>query len=415
MSLFDSASLVVTPNGYKATKLYSVIPSDGTGDMTFARAGNTATRVNASGYIQAVNADIPRLDYFGGGCPKLLLEPQRTNLSSYSNDFTNGNYSPSGITITANDTQSPDGTTNAAKFTALAGSGFRQLIRNHNLSSGQTSISFFAKGGTKDFIFFSIYSSNIFPGGFNYQDTTITLSTNGVVTGGTINPTFKIENYGNGWKRINCSFNAINAGTLTVNFGLSKTSSQPNGTFDGTETSYFYGFQLEAGSYATSYIPTTTAAVTRNADDCYKTGISSLIGQASGTLFIDYNFQQYDSSVKVLNVLGITDNDVSLTYISSNLRLLVTNNANIVINQNYAGFYNSGRYKIAFAYSLNNAALYINGTQVATFNNCSFNFTSAYRLSLTANNNFYGDFDLNSTALWKTRLSNAELAALTSL
>jgi hypothetical protein len=87
MNLLDTASLVVTPNGYKASKLYSIVPSDGTGDMTFARTGDTATRVNSSGLIESVTANKPRLDYLDSTCPKLLLEPQRTNLLTYSSDF----------------------------------------------------------------------------------------------------------------------------------------------------------------------------------------------------------------------------------------------------------------------------------------------------------------------------------------
>lgn len=82
MSLLDKASLVMTPNAVKATKVYSVIPSNGNGDMTFARATPaSATRTNSNGVIETVAIDVPRLNYDSvGGCPSLLLEPQRTNL-----------------------------------------------------------------------------------------------------------------------------------------------------------------------------------------------------------------------------------------------------------------------------------------------------------------------------------------------
>lgn len=79
MSLFDDASLVLTPNGYKASKLYSIKPTSGAGDMTVVRA-TTATRVNSAGVIESVAINVPRLDYTGGGCPKILIEPLRTNL-----------------------------------------------------------------------------------------------------------------------------------------------------------------------------------------------------------------------------------------------------------------------------------------------------------------------------------------------
>jgi hypothetical protein len=79
MSLLDTASLILTPNGYKASKLYSVKPTDATGDMVVSR-GTSATRVNSVGLIELMPIDVPRLDYTGGGCPKILVEPARTNL-----------------------------------------------------------------------------------------------------------------------------------------------------------------------------------------------------------------------------------------------------------------------------------------------------------------------------------------------
>ena len=80
MSFFDDASLVLTPNGYKASKLYSIKPTSGLGDMTVVRA-TTATRVNSAGVIESVAINVPRLDYPPlGGCPSILVEPLRTNL-----------------------------------------------------------------------------------------------------------------------------------------------------------------------------------------------------------------------------------------------------------------------------------------------------------------------------------------------
>jgi hypothetical protein len=80
MSLFDDASLVLTPNGVKSGKVYSIKPTDGVGDFDFTRA-SSATRVNSDGLIETVSTGVPRLNYPPlGGCPSLLLEPQSTNL-----------------------------------------------------------------------------------------------------------------------------------------------------------------------------------------------------------------------------------------------------------------------------------------------------------------------------------------------
>jgi len=100
MNLYDSASLLVTPNGYKASKIYSAKPTDGSGDLTFTRA-STAMRRNSSGIWESVANNVPRLQYpVGGGCPSWLFEPQNTNEcidsdNGFSNDGTNGSSAPS--------------------------------------------------------------------------------------------------------------------------------------------------------------------------------------------------------------------------------------------------------------------------------------------------------------------------------
>ena len=79
MSLYTDASLIMYPSGVKASKIYCQKPTDGSGDLTFSRA-STATYIDANGARQTAASNVPRIDYTGGGCGKLLLEPQRTNL-----------------------------------------------------------------------------------------------------------------------------------------------------------------------------------------------------------------------------------------------------------------------------------------------------------------------------------------------
>ena len=84
----STPSIALIPSGYKESKLYSQLPINGDGDLTFART-TIANRVNEQGVIEDVNADVPRLDYSDGGCPVLLLEPSSTNLwVAYSDDYT---------------------------------------------------------------------------------------------------------------------------------------------------------------------------------------------------------------------------------------------------------------------------------------------------------------------------------------
>jgi len=135
MSLLDTASLVVTPNGTKASKLYSVVPSSGAGDLDVTRA-TTATRVNSSGLIESVASNVPRLDYTNGSCPSILVEPQRTNLALYSEDLSNVNWVKDGFTISDNATNSPDGTTTADKLVSSASSGNKIIYQIVTTSIG---------------------------------------------------------------------------------------------------------------------------------------------------------------------------------------------------------------------------------------------------------------------------------------
>lgn len=153
MSKYDNAGLVMIPSGYKASKVYSVIPNTTDGDFDFTR-GSTATRVNKDGLIEVVASNVPRLDYpFIDGvvqdCPSLLLEPQRSNFVSYSEDFSQSywNKSTSDSTpiplVTANYAISPDGTQNAyrVQLTLPTDNEFavvRRLVINPNTPVGST-------------------------------------------------------------------------------------------------------------------------------------------------------------------------------------------------------------------------------------------------------------------------------------
>ena len=135
----------------QGTKLYSVLPSDGSGDFDYTR-GSAATRINAQGLIETVANTSSRLNYplLDGkvvGCPHHLLEPQRANLVTYSEDISQIT-SQSNITITDNQVISPDGTLNAASFIDNSTNGVHRAFTNYSssIASGQlVSHSIFAK------------------------------------------------------------------------------------------------------------------------------------------------------------------------------------------------------------------------------------------------------------------------------
>ena len=122
-------SITMIPSGYKSQKVYSVLPTNGDGDLTFSR-NDAGTRVNKDGLIEKVATDIPRLDYSDGSCPSLLLELTSTNLAIYSQDFSQSNWSVFDVSKSANSVLSTDGTLNGTRLTALSGTNraFQQLV-----------------------------------------------------------------------------------------------------------------------------------------------------------------------------------------------------------------------------------------------------------------------------------------------
>lgn len=420
MSLFDSASLVVTPNGYKATKLYSVIPTDGTGDMTFARAGNTATRVNASGLIEAVNADIPRLDYFGGGCPKLLLEPQRTNLILQSQDISSASWiKTNSPTIVSNVAVAPDGTTTADSIQDTTGSTFKSVGQSFSVSANSTlTFSFFIKKETTktNFAGFSLY----FTGGTIKSVYASIDETNGatqILTGSSLSATLKTESYGNYYRvSMTTTDNGSNT-TVIAEFFATISTNGVNFNAGISSPRTIWGLQLEAGSYATSYIPTTTAAVTRNADSCTKASITSLVGQTEGTIFLNFTITNtMSNSETLLNLSDNTSNNYIRIYSSlGRLAFISFTSGSVGIGYNIETSLAVGTYKVAIAYKTNDVSIYFNGTQLNSLSSFSVPAMNKLNLGSLFADIFYANTKINSSALWKTRLSNADLAALTSL
>ena len=406
MSVFyDEASLVLVPSGYKASKVYAQKPLTADGQLTFSRA-STATRVNASGLIETVASNVPRLDYLGSTCQKLQLEPQRSNLALHSSAFDNAGWGKTRATITANASVSPDGTTSAelytdGTFTANAGFMDAGIV----VTSGSTyTLSVFIKAGTSPFVVVGLYDTQ--DNGVLFNTTT-----NATTTFGTIS-NVQVDSYGNGWYRVSFS-RVVTDATVYPNFSVRPTNSFT--AYNGTSslTAQIWGAQLEAGAYATSYIPTTSAAVTRLADACSKTGISSLIGQTEGAIFIDVNldtrqhftyFVIAPDATSAANYLGIYMSNAIIGFES-----VVGSALQAGINLSNSA---TGRFKIAAAYKANDFVLYVNGTQVGTDTSGSVPTCSQVGLYQYNQNQ---PLKYNQALLFKTRLTNAQLAEITQL
>ena len=360
---FDDASLVNIPTAYKATKLYSIKPTDGSGDFTFARS-TTATRVNESGLIESVGVNAPRIDY-SNGVPSLLLEPQRTNLFTQSNDFSG--WTIVNGTLTANFATSPDGTTNASKINFTTGG---ELYQTTILSSGATyTLSFYAKvsSGTFDFTFGNI-------------DNTLT---SGTAT--------------TDWQRFEVTQVAA--------------STSQDIKLDATDTGdlLIYGFQVEAGTYATSYISTSGATVTRTNDVSYINDIltKGLITATEFTLFIELTAEEVVRESGIIFLLGTTSNRIFIyndVNVSSRPKIYIDDGAfqNIALSQDYS--------KIAIKVQSNAVDVFVDGSNVLSTTQ-SLDFTANSNLSLNGGNR---KALIGNMLIFATALSDAECITLTT-
>ena len=259
---------MVTPLLPKLTLDFTTAALDGR--ITFARttgASSPATYVNSGGYITAATNDQPRFDYdpISNACKGLLIEESITNviLESQSMDGANWlriNLNTTGTPPYVDVAISPDGTQNADKLIESTANGSHDIRQAYTGSvSTAYTYSFFAKAAERTKV-------NVFIGGPGAS------AEYDLIAGTSLGAGSSIQSYGNGWYRCiitaattagSGAFNAIvilNNGTTTSYTG------------DGTSGLYAWGFQLEAGGVATSYIPTTAAALTRNADVATITG-----------------------------------------------------------------------------------------------------------------------------------------------
>lgn len=362
--------------------------------------------------------NIPRLDYTNASCPSILVEPQRTNLLLRSEEFDNAYWSKSNLTITANAETSPDGYNNADAFVESTDSvnTNHQVVRGGFSFTSGTSYTFsiFVKPNSSRSLRLA-FSSAIFGTNSTFFD----LQNKSVLsqTGGTAS----IVEYSNGYLR--CSFTATATSTGSGDIFFNSA----NGTTrdyigNGTTCFYLYGAQLEAGSNATSYIPTVASTVTRNADVISKSGISSLIGQTEGTVFAEVDWKSrtsVDSRIIISIQDGATANRISIGFGGTNqnqITAVAVNSSGVVaISQANLGQFPEGITKISAAYNASGIQLFVNGTAIA-LGALSGIYPSLNVIGLgNRNSSFFLDDRIRAAALFPTRLDNATLQQLTTL
>ena len=379
----------------------------------------TTTSVSAG-----ILEDMPRLDYSGGAsCPSLLLEPQRANLITHSEYL--ANYPVNRGSVSSNAATSPEGVQNAASLVPTTDNGDHTIQSTNSLSATTYTISCFAKNNGNDISLTLAYNSS------NWTGCIFDLVNGEAKTpqqrGSQSVCTADIESYGDGWYR--CSITATlwtaYAGWFTFvslvnDADGSLGSSWGRQSFVGvpSETAYLYGLEIEQGSYPTSYIPTYGTSQTRSNDSCVATSVSDVIGQTDGTMFFDVNISRVvgNEAIGTINS-GAYANHATIQRVGNTIQFVrnsaTQSGATIVTSATIT----AGRYKLAIAYKSGDTACFLNGAQVSTtqtqtFTNATLN---AVKIGTDAIGALPISDSINQALLFKTRLTNAELAALTTI
>jgi hypothetical protein len=425
--LLEKASIITTPTAYSDGVLHSVKPSESPyGDFTFTR-NDAGTRVNASGNIESIGVDLPRIDYRGGS-GSLLLEPEATNTATDSNDFTTGDIfvssgrGISGVVRTSNQAISPDGTNNAWSIVdnnngGLGNSYYRWTSLNVLTNTYNTLSLFVKKQGNNDWVYlrtlgFTDIGGSVF---FNISNGTLGY------TDSVLNPS--IEDYGNGWYRISITFNTLDSSGI-IQLALATSDGINNITRDGTNGVYIYGLQAESHAtrqYATSYIPTSGSIQTRGADSAIDAGSSDLISSTEGVLYAELSTVLNTDSKRISLSDGNSLNRVEFGFdiASNSLRIIVKSNDNDIINsQEVISSDITNFIKVAIKYKSGDTKVFVNGNSVGNTSTVSFsNIGTMDRLNLSTHTSSAYHFQgkVKCVAVFKEALTDAELTCLTTI
>lgn len=389
----------------------------------FSVVRSTVKRVlNSSGVLAEVAINTPAFEFNADGTYRgLLVEPAATNLALRSAAF-NTTWGKSDITVTDNSIASPDGTTTADTITEGT-AGTAEIFQTCTIASGSTAtFSIHIKANANnDFVRLIISQSGGFGNRvqtwFNLTNNTFGNSANvGTATGVTV----ASQLLPNGWYRISLS-GAIPSVTSYV-ISVSSAASSGSSTRVNNASYYLWGAQLETGSVATSYIPTVASTANRTADSVTLTGASSLIGQTEGTLYAEIVARNFNSATTIRRLLTISDGTTSnrigiASALSQDYRLqgvVVTGGSTVAQIIQTSNNTQDAVIKSAIGYKLDDVAFYVNGSSIGT--DTSATIPTCNRIDI--GNQLGGEQFLNgwirSVALFPTRLSNAQLQALTT-
>ena len=381
--------------------------------FSFERA-SSATVVNKAGLIETVGSGEPRIDYKDDVNGSLLLEPQRTNSITYSEDFSQSAWAKSGTSVVSGFT-SPYKTENAFKLVESTSNQAHTITSSTGtVTSGATTTkSIIVKPNGRRWILLLDIQKPSSRAWFDLE-----LGVVGSLQSEAISS--NIEKLSNGYFRCS-STSSVNGTSSTLRMDIVQGDNITTGyQGDGTSGVYIYAAQLEEGSYPTSYIPTQGSAVTRLEDACTNGGNEQVINSTEGVLYAEISALANGGDDRQISISsGSTSNRVSFQYNSSTnlLAMFVFIGGVAQETFTYTVADSTNISKVALKYKANDCSFYVNGVEVSS--GIAFTGFSASTLSTLSFNRgstsspLYGN--VKDVRVYNTALTDSELQKLTTI
>ena len=400
----------LVPSGYKFSKIYSILPVDGSGDLTFARTSES-TRVAENGLIQSTASGLPTMDWLNSDCPSFKMENLSTNYQFNSQDFRASNWVASNVDITGNITADPKGVENADELIPNTTNTFHHIqdvTTGFNQGALITYSLFVKKSGFSQVEL--LLADGAAPFG-TFGQVKFDLDT--LQTFGTTIGSFKYQDYGSGWYRLAITGNALSNNGAIVRLAAFKLESQ---TFagNGVDGLFVWGAQVEINPIASSYIYTANGSGTRSQDTVAPKNLD--IDPTKGTFFLDLKADDVNSSY-FIKLTGAGNNRITCTFNSSEQLNVGVGNAATPPFLSYNYNHNSERFKVAIRWSdFGVYSVFINGVKV--YNLSANQFLSALDY-LSFNSGYQGSLDFSgeiyNAQIYTENLTDTEIIKLTTI
>lgn len=362
-------------------------------DFTRASSGTT---VNQSGLIETVGSGLPRIDFQGNTKGALLLEPQRTNYIPYSTLDFNGGVKPNGWSVGFG--------TGSYSYEQLTYKG-QKAVKQTQITTGRSYL---------DTSTITILANTEHTLKIQFILDECVADANDdiiVILGFGVNIIYQFSDIDeNGVLEFQYNPLSDNTGNIRIGLGC-------NGNEDGGKSLAWAIPQLEAGSYATSYIPTSGSAVTRVADVCSQTPPSGVIGQTEGVLYAEISALTNNPPFSPISLSNNNTNNRILIYLQdTRIRVLCQFNNIAFFAFNYTVSDVSNLHKIALKYKSGESALWVNGTYIAgssTTTNGASSDMLIFRLGNSTGTVFF-EGNCKDIRVYNTALTDAQLKALTT-